>query len=99
MDAHGVAIDDHLILPHIAADRGDLGHPLDTLQRVLHVPVLERPQLVEAERVPHRASMLVLRLERVPVDLAEPRGLGPEVGYDPVRQRVGWKRRELLQDP
>src|SRR5690606_24647690 len=42
-----LGVDVDLVLLHVAADRGDLGHALDRLQGVAHGPILDRSEFVE----------------------------------------------------
>ena len=70
-------MDVDLILLDVAADAGHFGHALDRLQLITHVPVLHAAQLPQVSAV---------RFERVPIDLAQRRGVRAKLRHDARRQ-------------
>ena len=75
-----VGIDLDLVLLDVAADAGDLGDPVDRGQLVAQVPVLDRAQLLQ---------VVVVALQHVFIDPADPGGIGAEAGRHPLGQLAG----------
>ena len=94
--AHGVGINIHLIFANIAADRGNLGHPVGGEQPVAGVPVLNGAKLF---KIPSAGWIAVgiETFERVPVDLTQCGGVRTELRLHAVGQGAGRKAVEFFQ--
>jgi hypothetical protein len=73
-----------LVLLDESADARNLGHAIDGLQSELQVPVLDRAELAE---------VVILRLQRVPEDVADAGALGAETRSD----AIGQQRADVVQ--
>jgi hypothetical protein len=98
VDSHGVPVNVHLVLPDVPADGGHLAHPLGGQEAVAHEPVLDAPELVQVPS-PHRPALGIPPLQRIPEDLPQGGGVGPQCGHGVHGQEVGRERVELLDDP
>ena len=76
-----IGVDDNLVLPLEATERGDLGHAGHGLQRRPHREVLQRAQLGEV----HLSAAV---FQHVLIDPAQPAGIGPERRRDAGRQQL-----------
>ena len=94
---HGLRVDIDLVLTDVPADGGNFRDPGNRLERVTNVPVLDRTELIQTERSGNDIPVFVLRLQGIPIHLAEGCGIGTQRWRGIIRQGACWKRSELLE--
>jgi len=95
--SHGVRVDVHLVLLHEPADRRHFGNAFSREERVSHVPVLNRSQLLQVPPA-GRIALRVAPLQGVPEDLAQGGRFRAERGTDAFRQRARRQAVEFGED-
>ena len=93
---HQGGIDIHLKLAHKATHRSHLTDPLHRQEAIAHVPVLNRPQLVE---IPTAGGISggIPSFKEVPHHLPDASRIRTQFGLHPRGQKTGGQAAELLQ--